>query len=174
VPGGRSTGPPGQLRVIIPLLLPSSLYPLAERFEVTISALRVRLEQFNLLYVDQQQMPCIPHERGSAGTRLFRTFAKVCGERFVLRVRLISRASSMTTIRGIRIAAGHREGQVRCLLVRKDRRMPVSRVDDGCQSPASASSGPVLRASIACSISSTMFSSPTLLSKMIGMSYGTR
>src|SRR5271166_5416582 len=43
--------------------------------------------------------------------------------------------------------------------------------DDGGQSPASASSGPVLRASIACSISSTMFSSPTLLSKMIGISY---
>ena len=31
-----------------------NLYPLAERFGVTISALRVRLEQFNLLYVDQK------------------------------------------------------------------------------------------------------------------------
>lgn len=30
-----------------------NLYPLAERFGVTISALRVRLEQLNLLYVDQ-------------------------------------------------------------------------------------------------------------------------
>jgi Zn-dependent peptidase ImmA (M78 family) len=30
-----------------------SLYSLAERFGVTISALRVRMEQFNLLYVDQ-------------------------------------------------------------------------------------------------------------------------
>ena len=31
-----------------------NLYPLAERFGVTISALRVRLEQVNLLYVDQK------------------------------------------------------------------------------------------------------------------------
>jgi hypothetical protein len=31
-----------------------NLYPLAARFGVTISALRVRLEQFNLLYVDQK------------------------------------------------------------------------------------------------------------------------
>jgi hypothetical protein len=49
-----------------------SLYPLAERFGVTISALRVRLEQFNLLYVDQATNTLYPSREEAQGQgRLF-------------------------------------------------------------------------------------------------------
>ena len=44
-----------------------SLYPLAERFGVTISALRVRLEQFNLLYVDQKTNILYPSREEAHG-----------------------------------------------------------------------------------------------------------
>jgi hypothetical protein len=49
-----------------------NLYPLAERFGVTISALRVRLEQFNLLYVDQERNTLYPSREEAQGQgRLF-------------------------------------------------------------------------------------------------------
>ena len=44
-----------------------SLYPLAEHFGVTISALRVRLEQFNLLYVDQRTNTLYPSREEAHG-----------------------------------------------------------------------------------------------------------
>lgn len=44
-----------------------NLYPLAERFGVTISALRVRLEQFNLLYVDQETSTLYPSREEAQG-----------------------------------------------------------------------------------------------------------
>jgi hypothetical protein len=46
-----------------------NLYRLAERFDVTISALRVRLEQLNLLYLDQETKtlyPCREEAQGQA------------------------------------------------------------------------------------------------------------
>jgi Zn-dependent peptidase ImmA (M78 family) len=49
-----------------------NLYPLAERFGVTISALRVRLEQVNLLYVDQKTNNLYPSREEAQGQgRLF-------------------------------------------------------------------------------------------------------
>jgi hypothetical protein len=49
-----------------------NLYPLADRFGVTISALRVRLEQFNLLYVDQKTNTLYPSREEAQGQgRLF-------------------------------------------------------------------------------------------------------
>ncbi len=49
-----------------------NLYRLAERFDVTISALRVRLEQFNLLYVDQKTDTLYPSREEAQGQgRLF-------------------------------------------------------------------------------------------------------
>jgi Zn-dependent peptidase ImmA (M78 family) len=44
-----------------------NLYRLAERFGVTISALRVRLEQFNLLYVDQVTKKLYPSREQAHG-----------------------------------------------------------------------------------------------------------
>jgi Zn-dependent peptidase ImmA (M78 family) len=43
------------------------LYRLAERFDVTISALRVRLEQFNLLYLDQETKKLYPSREDAQG-----------------------------------------------------------------------------------------------------------
>lgn len=172
MPGGRGSGPPGQLRVIVPLLLlPRFLWPsaLGSRFQLCACGWS---SSIFCMWISNKRH--VSFTRGSAGTRpLFKPLAGVCVEK-VSPSRPIDLSSLLDdAIRGIRIAARHGERQVRCLRVRKGRRMPVSPSDAG-QSPASASSGPVLRASIACSISSTMFSSPTLLSKMIGMSYGTR
>jgi hypothetical protein len=49
-----------------------NLYPLAERFGVTISALRVRLEQLNLLYVDQETKTLYSSREEAQGqSRLF-------------------------------------------------------------------------------------------------------
>lgn len=49
-----------------------NLYRLAERFDVTISALRVRLEQMNLLYVDQHTSRLyFSREEAQGQTRLF-------------------------------------------------------------------------------------------------------
>jgi hypothetical protein len=49
-----------------------NLYRLAERFDVTISALRVRLEQMNLLYVDQPTSKLFScREEAQGQTRLF-------------------------------------------------------------------------------------------------------
>jgi Zn-dependent peptidase ImmA (M78 family) len=48
-----------------------NLYRLAERFEVTISALCVRLEQFNLVYVDQGKLYA-SREDAQGQARLFR------------------------------------------------------------------------------------------------------
>jgi hypothetical protein len=48
-----------------------NLYRLAERFEVTISALCVRLEQFNLVYVDQHGKLHASREAAQGQTRLF-------------------------------------------------------------------------------------------------------
>ncbi len=48
-----------------------NLYRLAERFDVTISALRVRLEQFNLVYLDQETKRLYPSRENAQGqTRL--------------------------------------------------------------------------------------------------------
>lgn len=44
-----------------------NLYRLAQRFDVTISALRVRLEQFNLLYVDQETKRLYPSLEDAKG-----------------------------------------------------------------------------------------------------------
>jgi Zn-dependent peptidase ImmA (M78 family) len=44
-----------------------NLYRLAERFDVTISALRVRLEQFNLLYLDQETKRLYPSREDAQG-----------------------------------------------------------------------------------------------------------
>lgn len=44
-----------------------SLYRLAERFGVTISALRVRLEQFNLVYLDQETKKLYPSREDAQG-----------------------------------------------------------------------------------------------------------
>jgi hypothetical protein len=43
------------------------LYRLAERFGVTISALRVRLEQFNLVYLDQETKKLYPSREDAQG-----------------------------------------------------------------------------------------------------------
>jgi Zn-dependent peptidase ImmA (M78 family) len=49
-----------------------NLYLLAEHFGVTISALRVRLEQLNLLYVDQKTNTLYPsHEEAHGQGQLF-------------------------------------------------------------------------------------------------------
>jgi hypothetical protein len=49
-----------------------NLYSLAERFGVTISVLRVRLEQSNLLYVDQETRTLYPSREEAQGqSRLF-------------------------------------------------------------------------------------------------------
>jgi len=44
-----------------------NLYRLAERFGVTISALRVRLEQFNLVYLDQETKELYPSREDAQG-----------------------------------------------------------------------------------------------------------
>lgn len=44
-----------------------NLYRLAERFGVTISALRVRLEQFNLVYLDQETKKLYPSREDAQG-----------------------------------------------------------------------------------------------------------
>ena len=44
-----------------------NLYPLADQFGVTISALRVRLEQLNLLYVDQETNTLYPTREEAQG-----------------------------------------------------------------------------------------------------------
>lgn len=45
------------------------LYPLAERFGVTVSALRVRFEQLNLLHVDQENKKVYPSSEAAQGQR---------------------------------------------------------------------------------------------------------
>ena len=44
-----------------------NLYRLAERFGVTITALRVRLEQFNLVYLDQETKRLYPSRQDAQG-----------------------------------------------------------------------------------------------------------